>query len=246
MTQRSRVGVVTQARVSSTRLPGKVLMEAAGRSLLDHHLDRLERSGLDVVVATTTNRADDPIAEIASGRGFGCHRGSEDDVLARFHDCAVAFDLDVVVRVTSDCPLVDGALIADAVTEFLAENDPALYLSNTIERTFPRGFDFEIFSGAALAEADERAVTRIEREHVTPYFFAGPTPRLRLRNLAWPADKSGYRVTVDTEQDLALVRRLIEDFDAASLGCGQIISILDGHPSLVNLNRHVQQKTLDI
>ena len=241
----TRVGVVTQARASSSRLPGKVLIEVAGRTLLGHHLDRLERSGLTAFVATTTNAADDAIAQIAADRGIACHRGGEDDVLGRFHGCAVEYGLDVIVRVTSDCPLIDGSVIAEAVTEFLAEGDPRLYLSNTLERTFPRGFDFEIFSGDALNEAHHRATSRAELEHVTPYFYAGPDPRLRLQNVAWPEDKSGYRVTVDTEQDLALVRRLIEDFDAASLGCQEIISILDDHPELVDLNRQVQQKTLE-
>src|SRR5262249_13363022 len=129
--------------------------------------------------------------------------------------------------------------------EFLAEDDPDLYLSNTIERTFPRGFDFEIFSAAALAEAHERATTSAEREHVTPYFFAGPTPRLRLRNVAWPVDKSGYRVTVATDDALAPVRGLIEDSGAAPLGCAEITPALDNPPDLATLNRHVQQKSLD-
>ncbi len=244
MTAATRAGIVTQARVTSSRLPGKVLMRVAGRTLLDHHLDRLEASGLPVLVATTTNRADDPIAQIAEDRGLGYHRGSEDDVLARFHGCVVDHGLDVVVRVTSDCPLVDGALIASAVIEFLAADDPGLYLSNTVARTFPRGFEFEVFSAAALTEAHHRATAAWQREHVTPYFYAGPTPRLQLRNFSWREDKSGYRVTVDTAEDLALIRRLMEDHDASSLDCGGIIALLDNHPELVELNRNVQQKRL--
>ena len=244
MTGATRAGIVTQARATSSRLPGKVLLQVAGRTLLDHHLDRLEASGLPVLVATTTNRSDDPIAQIATDRNLGHHRGSEEDVLARFHGCVVEHGLDVVVRVTSDCPLIDGALIAEAVTEYVAADDPLLYLSNTIERTFPRGFDFEIFSAAALAEAHERATAPSEREHVTPYFYAGPTARLRLRTFAWRVDKSGYRVTVDTPNDLVLIRRLIEDHQASSLDCGEIISLLEGHPELVELNRNVHQKRL--
>jgi spore coat polysaccharide biosynthesis protein SpsF len=242
MTGTPRVGIVTQARATSTRLPGKVLMQVAGRTLLDHHLDRLEISGLPVLVATTTNRADDRIAQIAADRGLAHYRGSEEDVLARFHGCVVEQGLDVVVRVTSDCPLIDGGLIAEAVAEFAAANDPFLYLSNTIERTFPRGFDFEIFSAAALAEAHARALAPSEREHVTPYFYAGPTPRLRIQDFTLRIDKSGYRVTVDTADDLALVRRLIEDYHASSLDWAGIISLLDDHPELAKLNRSVQKK----
>ena len=149
----TRVGVITQARTTSTRLPGKVLLEVGGRTLLDHHLDRLATSGLGVYVATTVNATDDGIVELARRRGVGVHRGSEDDVLARYHECAVANDLDVVVRVTSDCPLIDGRVIAEGVAEFLRQDDPRLYLSNVVARTFPRGFDFEIFGAPLLAEA---------------------------------------------------------------------------------------------
>jgi spore coat polysaccharide biosynthesis protein SpsF len=240
----TRVGIVTQARATSSRLPGKVLMRVGGRTLLDHHLDRLRASGLPVYVATTTNRSDDDIARTAVEHGLGCHRGSELDVLARFHGCVLEHGLDVVVRVTSDCPLVDGAVIAAAVDEFLAADDPLLYLSNTIERTFPRGFDFEVFSAEALATAHERATAPAEREHVTPYFYAGPAPRLHLRNVAWPTPRPEYRVTVDTAADLELVTRLIEDHDALSLDCGGIISVLDEHPELASLNSSVRQKQL--
>jgi spore coat polysaccharide biosynthesis protein SpsF len=240
----TRVGIITQARTTSTRLPRKVLIEVGGRTLLDHHLDRLAASGLPVLVATTTNTTDDEIASIASGRGLAVHRGSESDVLSRFHECAVAHGLDVVVRVTSDCPLIDGELIASAVQEWLAADDPWLYLSNTLERSFPRGFDFEVFSAAALAEAHEQATEDPQREHVTPYLYANASGRMHLRNIAWPEDKSAYRVTLDTPEDLELILTLIEEYDAAHLSCGEIIALLDAHPELVLLNRHVEQKKL--
>jgi spore coat polysaccharide biosynthesis protein SpsF len=239
-----RVGVVTQARTTSTRLPGKVLIEVAGRTVLDHHLDRLERSGLPVLVATTTNATDDPIARLAADRGLACHRGSETDVLARFHSCAVEHRLDVVVRVTSDCPLVDGELVASAVDTYLAADDPWLYLSNTLQRSFPRGFDFEVFSAEALADAHRNADEPAEREHVTPHLYRNPTGRMVLQNIAWPTDRSGYRLTLDTAADLELIRRLIEEYDAQRLPCGQIIALLDVHPELVALNAHVEQKRL--
>lgn len=239
----TRVGVVTQARTTSTRLPRKVLLEVGGRTLLDHHLDRLVAGGLPVLVATTTNDTDDDIADLAGRRGLPVHRGSEDDVLARFHGTAVEHGLDVVVRVTSDCPLVDGALIAEAVRDFVATGDPALYLSNTLERSFPRGFDFEVFSAAALAEAHARAGLPAEREHVTPYLYAGRGDA-HLRSVTWPEDKSAYRVTLDTPDDLLLIRALIEDHDAQAMTAGQVIALLDAHPELVALNSHVEQKEL--
>lgn len=238
----TRVGIITQARTTSTRLPGKVLIEVGGRTLLDHHLDRLATSGLAVFVATTVETTDDAIAELARRRGLDCHRGSEQDVLARFHECAAAHHLDVVVRVTSDCPLIDGRVIAEAVETFLREDDPSLYLSNVVRRTFPRGFDFEIFGAPLLADAHHHAVAPDEREHVTPYLRAGAPARVRMQDWTWPEDKSAYRVTLDTVEDLRLIERLIEDHQAHELDCAGVIGLLDRHPELVELNRNVVQK----
>ena len=240
----SRTGVVTQARSTSTRLPGKVLIEVGGRTLLDHHLDRLAASGLDVYVATTTNDADDPIAAIAEARGLGLHRGSEDDVLGRFAGLVREHALDTVVRVTSDCPLIDGALVRDAVESYLRDADPWTYLSNGLHRTFPRGFDLEVFSAEALLDADRDATEPAEREHVTPYLYTNGSGRMTLRDLTRRSDASAYRVTLDTPDDLALIRVLIEEYDAQRLDGEQIIALLDAHPELVEINRHVEQKKL--
>lgn len=238
----TRIGIITQARTTSTRLPRKVLMEAGGRTMLDHHLDRLSVSGLDVYVATTVNPADDPIASIAEARGLSVHRGSENDVLSRFHECARTNDLDIVVRVTSDCPLIDGRLITDAVDFFIAQADPHLYVSNGLKRTFPRGLDFEVFSAEALADAHRHARGQSEREHVTPYLYANVGGDMRLHNIGWPEDKSGYRITLDTLEDLEVIRRMIEVHAAQRLECGALIRLLDEHPEITSLNAHIQQK----
>lgn len=238
----TRVGIITQARTTSTRLPRKVLLPVGDATVLDHHLTRLSASGLPVLVATTESETDDEIEALASGRGLSVFRGSESDVLSRFAGCAAEHSLDVIVRVTSDCPLVDGVVIASAVSEFLTADDPGLYLSNTRGSGFPLGFSFEVFSIAALAEAEAHATEPSHREHVTPYFYVGS--RFRVRGITWPEDKSAYRVTLDTPKDLVLVRALIEDHGAASMSCGEIIALLDGHPELVALNRDVEQKQL--
>lgn len=238
----ARVAVVTQARTSSSRLPGKVLQEVGGRSLLQHHLDRLSTAGLPIVVATTSRPVDDPVVEIAEHAGVAVFRGSEHDVLSRYAGAAAQEELDVVVRVTSDCPLIDGAVVAAGVAEFLGLRDEDGYVTNTQPRTFPRGFDFEVFSRAALEEAAERAVQPGHREHVTPYLAQNVSGRVRVRNLARQPDRSGYRVTVDTADDLELVRRLVERHGAAELDCAGIIAVLDAHPELVEINSHVEQK----
>lgn len=239
-----RTAIVTQARMTSTRLPGKVLIEIGGRPLLDLHLDRLLASGYDVVVATTTNATDDPIVELASARGLPVWRGSEDDVLGRFAGAIREFSLETVVRVTSDCPLIDGGLVAAGVAAYTQAGDPDLYVSNALARTMPRGMDYEVFGGAALLEADARAVEGPQREHVTPYLYQNVNGRTSLLNLPWPEDRSAYRVTLDTEDDLRLIRTLIEDHGAAELDCAGIIAVLDAHPELAAINAHVEQKKL--
>ncbi len=240
-----RIGVVTQARTGSTRLPGKVLLTAAGRTMLDHHLDRLVAAGLDVYVATTDRGGDDPVADLAHGRGVPVFRGSEDDVLSRFAGCARSYDLDVVVRVTSDCPLIDGALVADGAARFLrlrAEHGDDVYLSNTLERTYPRGFDFEVFTAAALARADREATAPGDREHVTPWLYAGAHRLPHVAQVRRPVDRSRYRVTLDTVEDLELIHRLLDEHGAAALDGDGVIAVLDAHPELVALNAEVVQR----
>jgi spore coat polysaccharide biosynthesis protein SpsF len=243
----ARVGVITQARTASTRLPGKVLIEAGGRTMLDHQLDRLLAADLEVYIATTALLADDPVAGLAEGRGLAVFRGSEHDVLSRFAGCAREHDLDVVVRVTSDCPLIDGAVVAEGVARFLelrAEHGDDIYLSNTLERTYPRGFDFEIFTAAALARADREATAVRDREHVTPWLYVGPHRLPHLVGIRRSVDRSRYRVTLDTVEDLELLRRLIEEHGAASLDSDGIIEVLDEHPELAALNAAVVQREI--
>jgi spore coat polysaccharide biosynthesis protein SpsF len=239
-----KVGVVTQARTGSTRLPGKVLLTAAGRTMLDHHLDRLVARGLDVYVATTDLEADDSVADLAQRRDVPVFRGSEDDVLSRFAGCARTYDLDVVVRVTSDCPLIDGAVVAEGVARFLQlrEEHGDVYLSNTLERTYPRGFDFEVFTATALARADREATTPGDREHVTPWLYAGPHRLPHVAQVRRAVDRSRYRVTLDTVEDLEVLRRLFDEHGAAALDCDGIVQVLDAHPELVALNAGVTQR----
>jgi len=148
------------------------------------------------------------------------------------------------VRVTSDCPLIDGDLIRAGADEFLSASDPWLYLSNGIERTFPRGMDFEVFSAEALIDAAENATEPAHREHVTPYLYTNGSRRVTLRHLTRDPDASFYRVTLDTPEDLEVIRTLIEQYEALGLGVDQIIDVLSQHPELVGLNAHVEQKKL--
>ena len=242
----TRPGIISQVRMGSTRLPGKVLLPAAGRPLLDYHVARLAASGLPVLLATTTEPADDVLAAYAESHCLGCHRGSETDVLARYYHTAQRFNLDLIVRVTSDCPLVDGALIGAAVARYQAENNPWAYRSNAVVRTFPRGLDFEIFSMEMLAEAHARATLPYEREHVTPYLKADPAPagRVVFRDEVWPGgDFSRFRITLDTAEDYAVLCALIEQHGAAELPAAELLPLLEAHPEIMALNAHIEQKT---
>jgi spore coat polysaccharide biosynthesis protein SpsF len=239
-----KIGIVTQVRVTSTRLPAKVLLSVRSRTYLEHHLDRLRGTGLPVIVATTTNFNDDIVMDVARQSGVPVFRGSEDDVLSRFAGAAREHGLDAIVRVTSDCPLIDPEVVATGVERWRAENDPDLYLSNCLERTYPRGMDYEIFSAARLYDAETRATLRSDREHVTPYLHQNRSGDLRLLNLGWSGGGAQYRLTLDTPDDWKLLDALIEDFGAADLNCAELVAILDTHPELATLNAHIEQKKL--
>lgn len=239
-----RIGIITQARATSTRLPAKVLLEAGGRTFLEHHLDRLAATGLPVIVATTTNADDEPIVAIADRAGVPVFRGSELDVLSRFAGAIREHELEGVVRVTSDCPLIDADVVVAGVDRFRAEGDENLYVSNSIERTYPRGMDYEVFSAARLLKADAEATLPVDREHVTPYLHQNRTGDMRLLNLPWSGDGSQYRLTLDTQDDRKLLTTLIEEYDAAHLDCAGLVAVMEKHPELHALNHHIEQKKL--
>ncbi|MBY6265781.1 spore coat protein [Azospirillum sp. 412522] len=252
-----RVVAISQARMTSTRLPGKVLMPAAGRPLLAHHLGRLSRTpGLDaVVLATTVNAADDPVAECAQGLGVTVFRGDEQDVLGRFAGAAALAGADLVVRVTADCPLIDPALVGRLIAAFRESHStgqPLDYLSIDSTR-YPRGLDAEIFPRRLLDEATANATDPAEREHVTPYIYRRPdrfrlgmalAPDAVMEPEEFPLD--GQRWCVDEPADYELVRRLLEALLPATPGFGwqDCCKLLRDHPDWVDINRSVRQKTL--
>lgn len=244
LTQAPVIGIITQVRVTSTRLPAKVLLRVSGRTYLEHHLERLRGTGLPVIVATTTNHDDDPVVGLAEQAGIPVFRGSEDDVLSRFAGAAREHGLDGIVRVTSDCPLIDPEVVAAGVDRWRSENDLDLYLSNCLERTYPRGMDYEIFSAARLYDADAKATLRSDREHVTPYLHQNRSGDMRLLNLPWSGGGAQYRLTLDTADDWKLLDALIEDFGATRLNCAELVAILAAHPELATLNAHIEQKKL--
>lgn len=231
--------------MGSTRLPGKVLLRVLGRPLLDHLLDRLERvaSPHRTIVATTTLDEDDPIERLCAARGVPVHRGSAEDVLDRYVGATTAAGASSVARVTGDCPLIDPQIVDRVVTRF--RTDGCDYASNTLERTFPRGLDVEVFTKQALEEAGTEAREPDEREHVTPFLYRNPD-RYRLCNVASDRDEGSERWTVDTPEDFALVSRIMSELGAgvATAGISEIRSVLDANPDWRRINAHVEQKAL--
>lgn len=235
--------IIVQARMTSTRLPGKVLLPLAGVPMLTRLVERLRRvqRADGIVVATTTNASDDAIAALCAQLGVPCHRGSEHDVLSRYADASRLHGADVVVRITSDCPLIDPALIDQVIAAY--EEGGSDYVSNMLPPTWPYGMAVEVFSAAALAQAHAEATQAAEREHVTPFLYWHPE-RYRLRNVASPVDLSHHRWTVDTPEDYALVSRLFDhlmltrpDFTQAD-----VLALLDANPDWIAINQHIQQK----
>ncbi len=200
---------ILQARVSSSRLPGKALKPLLGQPMLARQIERLHRveGWSKLVVATSTDRSDDAVADLCQTLGIGCHRGSLEDVLARFWQAARAEQASHIVRLTGDCPLTDPALIDRVIACHLASG--ADYTSNCLRPSYPDGLDVEAMRWSALDAAHHEAVSIAEREHVTLFIHRRPD-RFICENIAAPEDWSALRWTVDEAEDLALVEAIYE------------------------------------
>lgn len=242
------VVAIIQARMGSTRLPGKVMLPLCGHSVLAQVIARVEAaSGVErVMVATTVSPLDDIVAAEAARCGAAVFRGSADDVLARYHGAALAAGAHTVVRITADCPLTDPELLSAMLTRFRersAAAQPLDYLSNGLARSYPRGLDIEIISFAALARCHAEASRPHQREHVTPYIYEHPE-LFAIEAYVGTPDRSAHRWTLDTREDWELIRAVY-----ARLGSGRaifssaaVLALLEAHPELVALNADVVQK----
>lgn len=233
--------------MGSTRLPGKVLKKVLGKPLLEYQIERIRHATLidDIVIATTTKEADKPIVNLCKKLSILYYRGSEEDVLSRYYEAALKFEADVVVRLTSDCPLIDPIVIDHVIRTFLNEKDKLDYVSNTIERTFPRGMDTEVFSFNALEKAFTCAKQSSFREHVTPFIYKNPND-FRLKNVKLNEDYSNYRLTVDTIEDFNLIKRVLASLYVESpvFKLEDLILFLRLNPDLEKINAHVEQKEI--
>jgi len=238
----SMIGIITQARMTSTRLPGKVFKEINNKSLLQYHIERLQKMGFEICIATTINDSDNIIVEYATEKNILYHRGSEHNVLSRYYEAALKFKFDTIIRVTSDCPLIDPHLIRNALEKYIQLNNVNLYMSNGLERTFARGFDFEIFSFQQLEQAYKNAKEESDLEHVTPYIWKNKSGNTELYTIKQIPNNSHLRITVDTPEDFDLIKVLIEKYKANELPYNEIEDILNEHPELIAINKHIEQK----
>lgn len=239
-----KVVAVIQARMGSERLPGKVLRDIRGKTMLARVVERAARiEGVhQVVVATTDDARDDDIVEACRSLDVSVYRGSETDVLDRYYQAAVQYAADVVIRITADCPLLDPEVSGKVLAEFLAHRPD--YASNSIVRTYPRGLDSGVMSFDALERTWREATQAYEREHVTIYMYEHPE-KFRLLSVESGLDKnySDYRWTVDTPEDLEFVRSVYGLFPHTDrFSWLDVVQVLAKRPDLVEINRHIQQK----
>jgi spore coat polysaccharide biosynthesis protein SpsF len=239
----SKVVCIIQARMGSTRLPGKVLQDLGGATVLARTVNRmrLARALNEIVVATTIEQTDDAIVDEADRLGVPSFRGSEDDVLDRYYHAALNCEAQVVVRVTSDCPLVDPCVADEVIDTFRRER--ADYASNTLVRTYPRGLDVEVMTMEALADTWRNAVETYQRTHVTPYLYENPDS-FRLHSVTTDADYSGHRWTVDTIEDLEFIRALYADAGSREDISWKDLLMVACSSELPKVNRDVRQKSL--
>lgn len=239
---------IIQARTLSSRLPGKVLLDIAGQPMLVRVVERVKRavSLNDVVVATTTDPSDDAIKELCVERGYSCFRGSAYDVLDRYYQTARTFRADVIVRVTGDCPLIDPVEIDHTVQEFFkAEVDfAANRLPPPWKRTYPIGLDVEVCTFEALEFAWKEADKPRHREHVMPYLYE-EKERFRTLVLNHDTDYGNLRLTVDTPEDLELVRQIYAHFSGSNdISWMDVVALFDRRPELAQINSQVKHKTV--
>ncbi len=235
-----RCVATVEARMTSSRLPGKVLLPAAGKPLLQILVERLGRApGVDaIVIATTTKASDDPIEALGRSLGIGMFRGSEDDVLGRVAGALRASQADVCVEITADCPLVDPGIVEETLVQFMRTRDRHPYVSNSDPyRAVPAGLDVQVFFADALYELERQTTDPDDREHVSYGFYRPESGhRWRPRFITHPSCAGGedVLVTLDYPEDYALIRRLHEELELVTprYGAGEIIAWARAHPDL--------------
>ena len=259
-----RILAIVQARVGSSRLPGKVLLDIDGKTMLERVVGRTRGSKWidEVIVATTVELADDEIESLCAARGYPCYRGSSSDVLDRYYQAARLFRADVIVRITADCPVIDPGVIDQTIEAFFdnpvpdknsgpdapTNRYPWDFAANRLpppwKRTFPIGLDTEVCTFEALERAWKEAGEPHQREHVMPYLYE-QEGRFRVLQIDHDPDYGALRWTVDTAEDLELVRRIYTHFGGREdFSWKEVLALLEEHPELREINAGVRHKSV--
>lgn len=235
----SNITAIIQARCGSTRLPGKVLLDLEGKTVLEHVIERVKASKLikDVVVATTIRKDDLRIVKLCANLGISVYCGSEDDVLDRYYQTARLFKADHIVRITSDCPMIDPMIVDDVVSLHLHEK--ADFTSNTINVTYPNGLDAEVFTFISLKKAWKNAYLASEREHVTPYMWKNPA--FKRVNLECKENLSQKRWTLDNPEDYNFIMIIYKNIYNKNplFGMKEILEFISQNPEIEKMNQHI-------
>jgi spore coat polysaccharide biosynthesis protein SpsF len=243
------IGAIIQARTTSTRLPRKVLKElpyGSGITVLEHVIRRLKRtkSLKKIIVATTENKEDDDIVEIAKKEKVAYFRGSENDVLSRYYHAARKNSIDIIVRITSDCPCIDPQIVDSIIEEHIQSNTD--YSSNTLKRTFPHGLDVEVFNFNILEQTYHEACEDFEKEHVTPFIYR--SGNFNIHNIEAPSENNrpGIRVTLDTKEDYIALCAVYDFLYSANpfFGIEGIVGLFNARPWIGMINEKVVQKKI--
>lgn len=236
-----KVVAIIQARMGSTRLPGKVLQDIGGRTMLDRVVSRTRRATTadGVLVATTREGRDDAIVQEAVRLGVPVFRGDEEDVLGRYYEAARSVQADVILRITADCPLIDPEIIDRVVRALLEAHPTADFAANTLARTFPKGLDVEVATFQSLERVYRQALSPEDRAHVFPFIYRN-RDQFRSISITDAVDRSWMRWTVDTADDLAFVRAIYAQFEGRDdISWHQVLECLSQHPQLLSVNhRH--------
>ncbi|MBI9049625.1 MAG: glycosyltransferase family protein [Anaerolineaceae bacterium] len=240
-----RIVAIVQARMNSSRLPGKVLKEISGKPMLLHVINRAQRASAidEIVVATTTDESDDAIESLCHHHDISVYRGSEFDVLDRYYQAAVLSNAEVVIRITADCPLIDPEEIDRTVDAFF--NSGVDFAANRLPwgRNVPIGFDTEVCTFAVLEQAWQEAEKPFEREHVMPYIYDVPD-RFKVLLVRREPDFGHCRWTVDTAQDLTFIKKIFDTFGGRDdMTYQEILDMIHVHPELKEINAGVVHKT---
>ena len=232
------IGCIIQARMGSSRLPGKALMKSdSGKPLLYYVINQLRYCSKvkNLVIATTTNQEDDEIEKFANNNSVNVFRGKEKDVLDRYFQCAKKYSFSTIVRITADCPLIDPQIVDKVIEQFFSENYD--FATNTLTRTFPIGTDVEVFSFSALNKAWENAQLPSEREHVTPYFHN--KENFKIINVENDKNISNLRLTVDRIEDFELIKQILNNISINPIHLEDVLELFSRKPELIEINKHI-------